>query len=39
MWLGLSFAAGDLPAGVVTAEVVDSLEHLQQEVQADAAAW
>jgi hypothetical protein len=32
-------AVGDLPAGVVSAEVVHSLEQLQQQVQADAAPW
>ncbi|WIA17916.1 hypothetical protein OEZ85_009410 [Tetradesmus obliquus] len=31
--------AGELPAGTVTAEVLDSLEHLQQQVVADAAEW
>jgi hypothetical protein len=36
---GLVALAGDLPAGVVRAEVVESLDHLQQEVAADAAAW
>jgi hypothetical protein len=32
-------AAGDLPGVVSAAEVVESLEHLQQQVQADAAPW